>query len=122
MGQPEMKAWMRGFQWSLLLLIGLACGAWGEDSGRLEPLPDVPPPPERVHSGEALEPEVTIIQKDDASVEEYRINNRLYMVKVVPFIGKPYFLLDNNGDGTLDSEMSQLYRDPVVPHWVLFSW
>ncbi len=107
---------------ALLLLSSGSLAVLAEEPPKLEPLPDAPPPPERVQSGETLEPEVTIIQKEDASVEEYRINNRLYMIKVVPIVGKPYFLLDNNGDGTLETEMSQLYREPQVPHWVLFSW
>jgi hypothetical protein len=32
----------------------------------LEAVPDVPPPPARVQSGETLEPEVTIVQRRDA--------------------------------------------------------
>jgi hypothetical protein len=113
----------------LALLFSLSCAltqyviaAETADGTRLEALPDAPPPPERVHSGEALEPDVTIIQKDDSSMEEYRVNNRLYMVKIVPVIGKPYYLLDNNGDGTLETEMNDLIRNTEIPHWVLFSW
>lgn len=86
---------------------------------------DVPPPPERVDSDddvEQLEPEVTIIQREDAEVEEYRVNGRLYMIKITPIAGKPYYLVDKNGDGLMESKISQLYEDFRVPQWVLFSW
>jgi hypothetical protein len=88
----------------------------------LEDLADAPPPPEPVQSGEPLEPDVTIVQKEDRTVEEYRINGRLYMIKITPKIGKPYYLLDSDGDGKLEARMSEIYSDFVVPKWVLFSW
>ena len=88
---------------------------------------DVPPPPARVDSdddvsGEELEPEVTIIQREDATVEEYRVNGLLYMIKITPIAGKPYYLVDKNGDGLMESKITQLYNDFRVPQWVLFSW
>lgn len=88
---------------------------------RLEELPEPPPPPPPVQSGEVLEPEVTIIQKQDATVEEYRINGQLYMVKVQPAAGPAYYLMDNDGDGRMESRYGQM-SDPVIPNWVLFSW
>ena len=86
---------------------------------------DVPPPPARVESdndAEQLEPEVTIIQREDATVEEYRVNGLLYMIKIKPVVGKPYYLVDKNGDGLMESKITQLYEDFRVPQWVLFSW
>jgi Protein of unknown function (DUF2782) len=77
---------------------------------------------QRRQNEEELEPDVTIVQKKDATIEEYRLNGRLYMVKVVPVIGKPYYLVDKDGDGLMESKMSNLYNDPVVPQWVIFSW
>ncbi len=88
----------------------------------LETLPDAPPPPEAVQSGEPLEPEVTIVRKKDATLEEYRINGQLYMIKVTPVIGKPYYLLDQDGDGKMETNMSEIYTNFTVPQWVLFSW
>ncbi|MCG3201879.1 MAG: hypothetical protein NFCOHLIN_01751 [Gammaproteobacteria bacterium] len=89
----------------------------------LEPIPEAaPPPPPRVQSGESLEPEVTIRADKEGQVEEYRVSGRLYMVKVTPSIGKPYYLVDSDGDGKLESRMSQLNSNFVVPSWVIFSW
>lgn len=80
---------------------------------------DIPPPP-RVE-GEELEPEVTIIQKQQETVYEYRINGSVYMVKIQPTSGPAYYLLDLDGDGVMDTQEG----DPakiVVPHWVLLRW
>ncbi|MCZ6718762.1 MAG: DUF2782 domain-containing protein [Gammaproteobacteria bacterium] len=88
----------------------------------LEVVPEPPPLPEPVQSGEVLEPEITIIQKEEVTVEEYRINGILYMVKVTPSVGLPYYLIDQDGDGVMETQMDGIYADPVVPQWVLFSW
>ena len=89
----------------------------------LEEVPEAaPPPPPRVQSGETLEPEVTIRTEKESTVEEYRIHGRLYMVKITPTIGKPYYLLDSDGDGKLETRMSHLYSNFTVPSWVIFSW
>lgn len=98
-----------------------AAGA-AQETVRLEDLPDAPPPPDPVVSGEALEPEVTIIKKKESTIEEYRLNGRLYLVKVTPIKGPAYYLMDSDGDGQLESRMSEIYSDFVIPKWVLFSW
>jgi hypothetical protein len=36
-------------------------------------------------------------------VEEYRMNGVLYMVKVTPTVGPPYYLIDTTGDGNLNA-------------------
>lgn len=61
--------------------------------------PDIPP---QVESGEVLEPDVTITESERGLVEEYSINGRTYMVKITPSSGAPYYLLDSDGDGTMD--------------------
>lgn len=43
--------------------------------------------------------EVTITKKQDTTIEEYRVGGRLYMIKVTPKHGKPYYLIDQQGDG-----------------------
>jgi hypothetical protein len=89
---------------------------------QIEQINDPLPPPDLVEHDEELEPEVTIIQREDATVEEYRANGRLYMVKVTPFVGKPYYFVDRDGDGLMESRMSDLYNPTQVPQWVIFSW
>ncbi len=86
---------------------------WAQDP------PSSPPPVQE--NAEDLEPDVTIRQEDAKTIHEYRINGRLYMVKIVPQKGAPYYLLDLDGDGEMDTQED----DPnsvVVPQWVLFRW
>lgn len=99
--------------------------AWPQQDMADPALEAVPPPPDipkPIQSGEAIEPEVTIIQKDDATVEEYRMNGNLYMIKITPSVGAPYYLLDRDGDGMMEFRTSKLGNDMVVPQWVLFEW
>jgi hypothetical protein len=88
---------------------------------------DIPPPPPGSadqRGQEEIEPEVVIIQREDKTIEEYRVNGQLYMIKVIPRNAPPYFLLDNDGDGTMESRLgaSDLEPDIMIPRWVLFRW
>jgi hypothetical protein len=85
------------------------------------PLPQPPAIPERLQDGEALEPEVTIIESARGTIEEYRVAGRLYMVKVTPTEGPPYYLLDTDGDGQLDARSTEP-GDASINQWVLFRW
>ena len=80
-----------------------------------------PEPPSIIESGEAIEPQITIIRQEDKIIEEYRINNNLYMVKITPVAGMTYYLIDHDGDGKLDVKKNEL-DDVIVPQWVLFTW
>lgn len=91
------------------------------DTPQFEAVPEPPDLPDPVESGEVLEPEVTIIQRDDAVIEEYRVNGKLYKVKVTPSVGPVYYLVDRNGDGQME-RMSDIYNDYSVPQWTLFEW
>lgn len=105
----------------LLLSVGIVSAEAPPDAVTL---PDPLPPPDMAEQEgqEELEPEVTIIRRKDATVEEYRMNGRLYMVKVTPVIGKPYYFVDRDGDGLMESRMSDLYNPTRVPQWLIFSW
>lgn len=108
----------------LMLLAFLAPGLAAQDNGE-EELEAVPPPPdipEPIQSGEPIEPDVTIIRKDDAVIEEYRVNGILYMVKITPDVGLPYYLIDRDGDGNMETRSRGVKEDPGVPQWILFSW
>lgn len=87
-----------------------------------EPLPPPPLPDEAaIEEAEELEPEVTIRTRGEDMVEEYRINGRLYMVKIIPAKGRPYYLIDTDGDGSFDSRRNDLDA-PNVQRWILFEW
>ena len=84
----------------------------------------LPPEPKRPSSNadESSEPEVRIIRRKDATIEEYWVNGQVRAVKVIPAQGPEYYLIDTDGDGQLDTRSSELSDDILVPGWVIFSW
>ncbi|HIE55743.1 MAG TPA: DUF2782 domain-containing protein [Chromatiaceae bacterium] len=80
-----------------------------------------PPSMPADENGEIIAPEVIIKQSGEKAVHEYRIDGRLYMVKIVPRKGPPYYLLDLDGDGIIDVTEEDPAR-MVVPQWILFRW
>lgn len=104
-----------------LFLVTVAVAQNYEDE-ELAPVPEPPELPDPLKSGQAIEPQVTIIRKDDAIIEEYRLDGRHYMTKIIPAVGPAYYLVDRDGDGSMETRMSEIYDDFTVPQWVLFSW
>lgn len=72
---------------------------------------------------EQLEPTVTIREEEDRRIEEYRINGRVYMIKVTPKKGIPYYYIDSDGDGQLELDLTQQALNPVQPvFWKIKEW
>ncbi|MDT8404824.1 DUF2782 domain-containing protein [Sulfuriflexus sp.] len=106
---------------ALLFASSLTLPAFAEERA---PVDDavVPPPPPRVQSGETLEPDVTIIEKDRQRIEQYSINGQVYAAKITPVSGPSYYLIDTDGDGSLETRKNDIERNLQVPQWILFSW
>ncbi|WP_313516227.1 DUF2782 domain-containing protein [Pseudomonas sp.] len=66
------------------------------------------------------DPEVTIRQDGDKTVQEYRQNGFLYAIKVTPKHGKPYFLV--RADGSDGNFIRSDNPDMLIPAWEIFSW
>jgi hypothetical protein len=100
----------------LMLLNSLSGTALAET---VAPAP-VPPPPVLSQDADApdAEPAVTIKEEADQTVEEYRSAGRLYMIKVTPKHGKPYYLIDQRGDGKF-ARQDALDSGVRVPQWVI---
>ena len=82
---------------------------------------DVPIPPKIQE--EQIVPTVTILEEEDRMIEEYRLNGQVYMVKVTPKGGIPYYYIDTNGDGRLELDMDQSAMNPVQPvYWKVKEW
>lgn len=64
------------------------------------------------------EPQVTITRPKDAVIEEYRVGNKLYMIKIIPKVGAPYYLVDDQGDGKFVRQES-LDSGFRPPRWVI---
>lgn len=84
------------------------------------PLPELPR--ESDDSRNIPQPEVTIIHRKDMRVEEYRVNGKLRYVKITPRKGKPYYLVDRDGDGSLEYRYDDLDGVPPVNEWILLEW
>ena len=67
----------------------------------------------------SAEPDVTIRQEGDKTIQEYRVNGFLYAIKVVPKVGKPYFLVRSDG---ADHWMRSDKPDMLIPSWEIYSW
>ena len=65
------------------------------------------------------EPEVTIRQEGDKTIQEYRVNGFLSAIKVTPKGGKPYFLVRADGEAHwMRSDKPYM----LIPQWEIFSW
>ncbi len=62
---------------SVLLVLVMPVFAEDVPPAELEDVPEPPVLPDPVESGEPLEPQITIIRKEDAVIEEYRVNGDL---------------------------------------------
>lgn len=116
MRNKSLLSWLA----TLSLLCSLSAVAQNRPAD-LEPIPEPPRAPAGMPD-DPVEPQVTIIKKGDDKVEEYRVNGKLYMVKVTPPHGVPYVMIDQRGDG---SWIRQDAADPTglrVPQWVVHSW
>lgn len=78
----------------------------------------VEPPP----IDQGMEPEVVITPKEQGRVKEYRINGQLYMIEIIPEKGAPYFLVDTDGDGLLETRQNQIQPDILIPSWPILRW
>lgn len=88
----------------------------------LEKPPPLAPLPPKIQD-ERIEPTVTIREEEDRRVEEYSLNGKVYMVKITPDEGPPYYYIDTDGDGTLELDERSRALHPVQPvYWKIAEW
>jgi hypothetical protein len=104
---------------SLLLLSGFSFAAFAAQPApaNLEPLP----PPPAMGGASDEEPEVTITKQTEQTVEEFRAGGRLYMIKITPKVGPPYYLVDDRGDGKF-SRQESLDSGLRPPRWIIHNF
>lgn len=107
---------------ALIAPLVLPAGVRAQQSEAPPPPPIREPLPPKVQDpDDALEPEVVIRREEGRTVEEYRSGERVYMVRIVPDVGPPYYLIDTTGDGLLDHRNEHM--EPVKPvYWKIFEW
>lgn len=69
-----------------------------------------------------IEPSITIQEHENRVAEEYRINGNLYMIKITPMAGPPYYLVDDSGSGDMELRRGPAGRDIQIPRWTLLTW
>ena len=99
-------------------------------AAQIAPLPPPPPPPgpdAPARAGEPftatpdLEPQVTIVRRENEVHEEVRVGGEVRYIRVTPRHGRPYFLVPE-GNGNTYIKRESLDASLKVPMWVLFSW
>ncbi|MDP2153241.1 MAG: DUF2782 domain-containing protein [Methylotenera sp.] len=85
----------------------------------LEPLEDIPPPSISTEEN-ADEPVITIIKKENETIEEYRVGGQLYMLKITPKHGVPYYMHREDQEGAWINDGP---NPPLsVPKWTIFTF
>ena len=113
---------------TLILSFSLPIMAQSNQPEDLQPLPELseppplpelsepPPLPPDIELDPELEPEIKIIKRGEDTIEEHRVNGELYMIKVIPRIGLPYYLVRNRA-GTEFSLPGDVGIDVSAPMW-----
>ncbi|MBK1701654.1 DUF2782 domain-containing protein [Thiococcus pfennigii] len=105
----------------ILLALGLFAAAALADDDLMQEYLSAPALPPASLTDDAVEPEVTIIERGQDVIYEYRVRGQLYMAKIIPVAGPPYYLLDTDGDGALDTRDDQPWN-MATQQWLLFDW
>jgi len=114
---------------TFVFIAGLSANAMARE--QLDPVPEPPPPvkdyrppahrapaPEVPPEDAAIpEPEIVITTRGEDRYEEYRVGGYLYMIKVTPKKGPPYYLVDQTGNGQFTR--SDLMPDFRPPMWII---
>jgi hypothetical protein len=106
-----------------IYFVFLACFAFSASAAQ-PPAParaEPPPPPPMSADNGVDEPQVTIIKQSELTIEEYRANGRLYMIKITPKVGPPYYLVDDKGDGRF-ARQDSMDSGLRVPRWIIKSF
>jgi hypothetical protein len=101
----------------VLALLAVSLPLAAQQPPKLEPLPEIPPPPPGVASEQPGDPTVRIQPGGGDQVEEQLIDGRR-VVRVTTPLGQEYYLIEDLGDGPgLRNE--SLDRGVRVPLWVI---
>lgn len=69
-----------------------------------------------------IEPSIVITEDKAIVIKEYRVKGQLYMIEIQPKKGRSYYLVDTDGDGSLETRRGEMSPDFLIPSWVLLKW
>jgi hypothetical protein len=81
-----------------------------------------PPEVNPIQGDPDLEPQVTLIEREDETYEEVRINGVIRYIKVTPKGGPVYYLVPVSGSSGIYVQRDSLDSGLRVPMWQIFSW
>lgn len=86
-------------------------------------VPEVPDMPMPVQDGEPMESDITITRKGSKTIHEYRVNGKVYKIKIIPDIGPAYYFIDPDGDGEMEEVKESDLDDKLkINQWTIFNW
>jgi len=71
---------------------------------------------------EDVQPDIEIRRESNAEYQDYSVNGNTYMVKVNPKHGRPYYLMDSDGNGDFSWRRGNMNTELLVPGWAIASW
>lgn len=71
---------------------------------------------------EQVESTVTIRDEEGKRIEEYSRGGQVYMVKVIPDKGVPYYYVDSDGDGRLETAPTKDLEQVRPVYWKVKEW
>lgn len=101
-----------------VLALAASMTGWAADKAPAPPKGAVPVPDGAPAAREPVEPEITIRSKGRERIEEYRLNGNLYMIRITPSKGRPYYLVDQTGRGQFVRHEGPA-APTAVPQWVI---
>jgi hypothetical protein len=92
----------------------------------LEEPPPMPPASSTTRAPETLaeiesKSQVSRRVEGDQTIEEYKVNGKLFMTRITPKHGRAYVMIDHHGDGTF-TRMDSIEPGMRVPQWVIFEF
>lgn len=63
--------------------------------------------------------DIEIVEGEERTVYEYRHNGILMMIKIVPKVGKSYYMVPADGSAHYESLD---HKKKLYPQWVIFEW
>jgi hypothetical protein len=103
----------------ILLCACVAASAFADDEQSRQTAPPVSSPD---INDQLQQPQIIVRPSPSGEVEEYRVGGQLYMIKVTPEKGVSYYLVDTDGDGSLETRRNELSEQFAIPQWTLKRW
>jgi hypothetical protein len=102
---------------TLSLLVISSVNFAEEKAAPVPPPPNLPP---AMDDDDSMQADVVIRKGKDEVIEEFRVNGELYMVRITPNVGKPYYI--RYPDGEKGKQIRKDLDDINTPFWKLFEW